>query len=128
MTQRGLRGLGVLPQEPDEIDQNERINVTFGKPYCISYVEVRSLYAFGDNTPNPPEEARVAFILGETTTTQDLVGTGTNGADEGVASYSPASPIKVNSMSFYSPDPTDINNEFAVAGFTVYPFQFDYES
>jgi hypothetical protein len=128
MTQRGTRGLGVLPSEPDEIDQNERIQVDFREPYCVSYVEVRSLYATEDNVAVPPEEATVVFVLdGNLVEQTDIVGTGTNGADNGVASYTPTEPIVINSLRFRSAVPGDPYNEFAVAGFRVCPFQFEWE-
>jgi len=84
LTHRGIRGLGVDGGEPDEIDIRningaERIEITFNRPYQLSYFEVRSLFA--------GEEGDVSFWLdGQQVGYHHLVGVETLGSGNGVVS------------------------------------------
>jgi len=112
LTHRGTRGLGVYPGELDEVDEPERIEITFTKPYLVDYVELRSLFADECNDGGSDEKAHIRYYLaGNLVGSEDPVGVETGG--NGTWSKSYASPIAADKVVFYAED--DGCSEFAVA-------------
>jgi hypothetical protein len=141
ISQRGTRGLGIWGgYDPDEIDpsntasiaDDERIDVIFTEPYCISGVEVRSLFNENDDVTVKPEKAQVDLYQGITLSDSEIIdGVYALNINNGTASSSFVAEEPIDKMVFRIPDnrlPTAvIGNEFAIAGFTVCPWQFEWE-
>ena len=130
ISQRGTRGLGVDltvdSDEPDEIDQNEKIAVSFNEPWCITSLEVRSLFNYRTDNAGLAEKAKIILALDGTPVGSPTILTGIQGAGtNGVVSTSYPDPVKINSLTFESNEPGYRYNEFAVAAFTVCPWQFE---
>ncbi|MEM5772994.1 MAG: fibronectin type III domain-containing protein [Candidatus Aenigmatarchaeota archaeon] len=109
LTHRGTRGLGVYPGEIDEVDDPEKIEITFDRAYAIDYIELRSLYA---GECNGGEKAHIRYYLNENLVgSEDPVGVQTGG--NGIWSKSYMMPIVVDKIIFYAEK--DGCSEFAVA-------------
>ncbi|MEM5855046.1 MAG: hypothetical protein QXX07_03335 [Candidatus Aenigmatarchaeota archaeon] len=110
LTHRGTRGLGVYPGEIDEVDDPEKIEITFDRAYAIDYVELRSLYAGECNGGG--EKAHIRYYLNENLVgSEDPVGVQTGG--NGIWSKSYTTPIVADKIVFYAEK--DGCSEFAVA-------------
>ena len=92
LSHRGTRGLGVYAGELDEVDSQdtqspERIEITFGIPHTISYLELRSLFYPESGLA---EEADVYYYLSSSLIGKsELAGTQALGSGNGIVSISP---------------------------------------
>ena len=118
-THRGTRGLGVQGGEYDEvdsIDHLERIEITFDKPYYLTYIEVRSLFIEGNNV----EQGDIDLYLGD-----DLVGyedmVATQSSGNGVWNKTYNDPILVDKIKFYVDENESYYSysDFAVARLSI---------
>jgi len=124
LTHRGTRGLGVSGAEDDEvdsIDKIERLEITFDTPHCLSYLEVRSLFA--NEGPNgEPEEGDIDLYLGGSHVGNYHPVGGEGPGINGVWNIS-VPDILVDRIKFYVNDTQEYANysEFAVAKLDVEP-------
>ena len=78
LTHRGTRGIGIEPDEFDEVDPGEMLDLVFSTPWFVEEIEVRSLFIEGD--PLAPEQGIVNYFHGaDLVHTANLIATSTVG-------------------------------------------------
>ena len=121
LSHRLTRGLGVLTDEPDEIDTitgTEKIDITFTIDSYVNSLQVRSLFA-GEPDPLGKEEGIVDFYLNGTNFyTENL--TAVTAAIPGALTINYSTPMLVDKLRFYVPSDQSYST-FAVAKLNVTP-------
>lgn len=120
ITQRGYRGLGIDPQERDEIDTvnaGEVMSVSFERAVNIESIEVRSLF---DSESGGDEFGRVDFYRnGALVKTLDFSADPAGGS---IGELVFGAKVWTDEMRFYVPDPGDGSanfSEFSLAKFSL---------
>jgi len=122
LSHRLTRGLGVSAGEPDEVDGDEKIEITFSEAYWVNSLELRSLFNELATPQNIREEAVVDFYLGDSIThTEPFIGSELSDAGgRGEVRISYTTPIFTDRLVFYVPEGLP-ESEFALARLVVEP-------